>query len=111
MIPDHHLYLSELYENTNREKKALYHYKKYFTYLEGIKNDEVIRTQTKLITEFEYEKKQEIQKKEQEKKQALLLAEKNKQIYINLLLIAVILIIIIIVSFIINSSKKQKKTS
>lgn len=109
VIPDHHLYLSELYENTNQDKKAFYHYKKYIVYLDSIKNDEVIRTQTRLQTEFEFEKKQEIQKKEQEKKEAILLAQKNKQIYINLLLISVIIIVLLIVFFVVNSIKKQKK--
>lgn len=109
IIPDHHLYLSELYENTNRDKKAFYHYKKYIVYLDSVKNDEVIRTQTRLQTEFEFEKKQEIQKKEQEKKEAILLAQKNKQIYINLLLLSLIIIVLLIVFFIFNSIKKQKK--
>ena len=61
--------LSEIYEKLGKSAEALQHYKLYSIARDSVSNHESIRNSVRAEMNFEFEKKEAIQKKEQEKKE------------------------------------------
>lgn len=106
---DHHQYLSELYEKVHKNDLALIHYKLFITLKDSLRNDDLIKQQTLLEAEFEFEKKQEKILAKEEKKQALLKADKRKQELVISFLILLIILSLVLFFFVLQFFKKRKK--
>ena len=70
--------LSEIYEKMGNSAEALQHYKLYSIAKDSVSNHENIRNSVRAEMNFEFEKKEALQKKEQEKKEVLY-AEQTKR--------------------------------
>jgi len=70
--------LSEAYEEQNKLSEALEHYKLYAKFQDSLSNEKSIRQGVQAEMNFEYEKKESLEKLEREKQQ-LILAEEAKQ--------------------------------
>jgi tetratricopeptide (TPR) repeat protein len=105
---DHHFYLSDLYEKSNRKDLALFHYKSYTILKDRLKNDDIIKKQTLLEAEFEFEKRQDKIKAQQEKKVALIKLEKQKQKTVILLLIVLLIVSAFSVYILFTIYRKRK---
>lgn len=103
--------MSELYEKINQPAKALEHYKKYITIKDSIYNEENTKKSIRSEMNFEFEKKQAIQKAEQEKTNAITREEKEKQRIILILVSCFLIIVIAFAGFMYNRwrlTQKQK---
>ena len=103
--------LSDLYEQTNQPVKALEHYKKYIAAKDSIFNEENTKKNVRSEMNFEFEKKQAIEKSEQEKQNAITQQEKQKQKIILTLVSCFLLLVAIFASFMFNRwrvTQKQK---
>ena len=111
IIKDEHQYLSELYQQMHQQDKALYHYKKYIQAKDSIFNEDNTRKTVRSEMNFEFEKKQAIEKAEQEKQNVITQQEKQKQKIILTLVSCFLLIVAIFASFMFNRwriTQKQK---
>lgn len=114
LLDNWHLNLSELYEITNNPKKALEQHKLYIAIKDSLNSMELSQKTVSLEMNFEFERKQALEKAEQEKKDAIALEEKHRQL---LILVFVILgfILVSIFAFIAtkqkNIIKKEKQRS
>lgn len=70
--------LSEIYEKLNRPVEALAHYKSYTIAKDSVSNYENVRNSVRAEMDFEFDKKEALQKKEQEKKE-LIYNEQSKR--------------------------------
>ena len=70
-IKDAHYNLSDLYQKTNESVKALEHYKDFVVARDSLFNAESTKKMVRSEMNFEFEKKQQLQKLESEKKEAI----------------------------------------
>ncbi|OFX46850.1 MAG: hypothetical protein A2046_17215 [Bacteroidetes bacterium GWA2_30_7] len=91
-----HKSLSQIYDSLKIPQKALEHYKLYVLYKDSIFNEEATKNSVRIEMNFEFEKKQAVEKAEQEKKDAIQKAEENKQ---RLILIFVSLGLMLVAAF------------
>jgi serine phosphatase RsbU (regulator of sigma subunit) len=111
LIKSHHLYLSILYTQTNQPDKALAHYKKYIAAKDSIFNEENTKKTVRSEMNFEFEKKQTVEKAEQEKQNAIAQQEKQKQKIILILVCCFLMLVAVFASFMFNRwriTQKQK---
>jgi len=104
--------LSELYEKTNRYQLALEHFKKVMTLKDTLFNADKNKELTQKEMNFEFEKKEAIQKAEQEKQTALAAAESKKQKIVIWSVIAVLALVLVFAGLILRSlrlTRKQKQ--
>ncbi|WP_395043617.1 tetratricopeptide repeat protein [Flavobacterium sp.] len=71
--------LSEIYEKLNNTSEALKHYKLYSSAKDNIVNDEIIKNTVRTEMNFEFDRKQLIQKAEQEKEEMFIEAKKRAE--------------------------------
>jgi len=103
--------LSELYEQIQEPDKALEHYKKYIAIKDSIFNEENTKKTVRSEMNFEFEKKQAIEKAEQEKQNEIAQQEKQKQKTILILISCFLMLVAIFASFMFNRwriTQKQK---
>jgi serine phosphatase RsbU (regulator of sigma subunit) len=96
------LSLSELFTQTNEPEKALEHYKKYIVSKDSTFNEEKTKKTVRSEMNFEFEKKQAIEKAEQEKQNAIAQKEKQKQKAILVLVSCFLLLVLVFASFMFN---------
>jgi serine phosphatase RsbU (regulator of sigma subunit) len=111
LIKSHQNSLSELYERMNQPAKALEHYKKYIEARDSLFNEDNTKKIVRSEMNFEFEKKQAIEKEEQEKQNAIAQQEKQKQKIILILVSFFLLIVIVFASFMFSRwriTQKQK---
>jgi tetratricopeptide (TPR) repeat protein len=111
VIKDHQQYLSELYEQMQQPAKALEHYKKFITVKDSLFNENNTKKTVRSEMNFEFDKKQAIEKAEQEKQNAITQQEKQKQKIILILVSCFLLIVAVFASFMFNRwriTQKQK---
>jgi tetratricopeptide (TPR) repeat protein len=103
--------LSELYEKTHQPDKAVEHYKKYIAAKDSIFNQENTKRMVRSEMNFEFDKKQAIEKAEQEKQNAIAQQEKQKRKTI-LIFVSFLLILVVVFSAVMFSrwrlTQKQK---
>lgn len=107
-IEDH---LCALYEETNKPAEALEHYKKYIVAKDSVFNADNTKKIVRTEMNFEFEKKQAIEKAEQEKKDAIASQEKQKQKNILISIFCFLILVVIFASFMFNRwriTQKQK---
>jgi serine phosphatase RsbU (regulator of sigma subunit) len=103
--------LSEIYSQTNQPEKALAHYKKYIVAKDSIFNEENTKKAVRFEMNFEFEKKQAVEKAEQEKQNEIAQQEKQKQKIILILVSCFLLLVAVFASFMFNRwriTQKQK---
>ena len=109
---DNHQNLSQLYEKTKQPLKALEHYKDYIVARDSIYNEANTKNLVRTEMNFEFDKKQALEKAEQDKKDAVARADKKRQqlflLFIALLAIAVAIIAVVIFRGL-QQSKKAKR--
>lgn len=71
--------LSEIYEKLGKSAEALRHYKLYSIAKDSVSNHESIRNGVRAEMNFEFEKKEALQKKEQEKKEIIYYEQTKRQ--------------------------------
>ena len=103
-----HKSLSMLYDSMKNPQKSLIHFKQYVLFKDSIFNEEATKNAVRVEMNFEFEKKQAIEKAEQEKKDAIEKAEKNKQRLI-LIFVSVGLLLVIAFSILMIKMFLQKK--
>ncbi|MGB3947599.1 MAG: tetratricopeptide repeat protein, partial [Bacteroidia bacterium] len=96
LAKEHELFLYDLYIDTKQHQLALEHYIKYTTLKDSLFNEESTKKIVRSEMNFEFEKKQAIEKAEQEKLHAIAVKEKQKQ---RLILLFVVLVLILISVF------------
>lgn len=110
-IKEAHFTLSELYEKTNKPQKALASYKSYIKYRDSLYNDENTKKIIRSELNFNYEKKQQLDKLEQEKKDAI---QKEKLQTKNIILYGTLIIVFLLAAFsfvMYNNYRHNKKQS
>ncbi len=103
--------ISELYEQTSQHAKALEHYKKYIAAKDSIFNEGNTKKTVRSEMNFEFEKKQAIEKAEQEKQNAIIEQEKQKQKIVLILVSCFLLLVAVFAIFMFNRwrvTQKQK---
>ena len=101
--------LSEIYTKLNNTTEAFRHFQLYSIAKDSISNYENIRNSVRAEMDFEFDKKEMLQKKEQEKKE-LVYAEKSKRHGQQLLFAVLIALLISGIVFLIYSRIHLKKT-
>jgi len=104
-------YFRDLYEQTNQPAKALEHYKKYIIATDSLFNEENTKKTVRSEMNFEFEKKEAVEKAEQEKQNAIAQQEKQKQKIILILISFFLLLVAVFASFMFNRwriTQKQK---
>jgi len=103
--------LSELYEQMHQPVKALEHYKKYIAVKDSIFNEENTKKTVRSEMNFEFDKKQAIEKAKQEKQNVITQQEKQKQKIILILVSCFLMLVAVFASFMFNRwriTQKQK---
>ena len=103
--------LSELYDSLRNPTKSLFHYKQYVLFKDSIFNEEATKKAVRIEMNFEFEKKQAIEKAEQEKRDAIQNAEKNKQRLILIFVSVGLLLVIAFSIFMIKMFLQKKKAN
>lgn len=101
--------LSEIYQKKNNPNLALTHFQKYSAVKDSLTNEESIRKSIESSMNYEFEKRELIQKEENEKRE-LLLKEEAKQFKMKLLYIGLIVLLLIGIGFLIYNRMQLKKT-
>lgn len=104
--------LASIYDSLGDVKKSYYYYKKHILYKDSIFNDENKEAQSRLQIQFEYEKKESLEKAEQAKKDAIRDKEIENERVIRFAALGgflLVLIIVFIVSRSLRIARKQKK--
>ena len=101
--------LSEIYSKLNNTRESFRHFQLYSIAKDSISNYENIRNSVRAEMDFEFDKKEMLQKKEQEKKE-LVYAEKSKRHGQQLLFAVLIALLISGIVFLIYSRIHLKKT-
>ena len=101
--------LSEIYDKLNRPAEALAHYKMFTIAKDSVSNNESIRNSVRAEMNFEFDKKEALQKKEQEKKE-LIYSEQTKrhQQQIGFVILSILLVVGIV--FLFYNRLQLKKT-
>lgn len=106
---DNHTNLSQLYELTNQPAKALLHYKASIAARDSIFNEANTKKLVRVEMNFEFEKKQALEKAEQDKKDAIANEKAQKQLLIrNFLLLGLLLVLILALVIFRGYRNKQK---
>ncbi|MES2838167.1 MAG: tetratricopeptide repeat protein [Bacteroidota bacterium] len=95
LASQNHLNLSEMYVRWNKPAKSLEHYKKYIILRDSIYNEENTKKLVRSEMNFDFDKKEALQKVEQEKKDLLAKEEKQKQQIVIASVSAVLLLVLI----------------
>ena len=101
--------LSSIYEKLNNSTAAFTHFKLYKIAQDSLINHENIRKSVQTEMNYEFEKKEVLQKKEQEKKE-MLLAEKSKRQTLQTIFIALFVLLLMGIAFLIYNRMQLKKT-
>lgn len=101
--------LSSIYEKLNNSTAAFTHFKLYKIAQDSLINHENIRKSVQTEMNYEFEKKEVLQKKEQEKKEVLL-AEKSKRQTLQTIFIALFVLLLMGIAFLIYNRMQLKKT-
>ena len=101
--------LSEVYARTGRERLALEHYKKYISARDSIYNEENTKKNITAELNYEFEKKEAIQKLEHEKAVVVFEAEKKSQAQLRIFLITAIILTLLILFFVNRAYRNKKK--
>jgi serine phosphatase RsbU (regulator of sigma subunit) len=112
LVKEQHQSLSALYEQTHQAAKSLEHYKKYIEAKDSLFNEENTKKTVRSEMNFEFEKKQAIEKAEQEKQNEITQQEKQKQKIILILVSCFLLLVAVFASFMFNRwriTQKQKQ--
>lgn len=101
--------LSAIYDRQQNKALALEHHRLYSVAKDSLNNAESIRKGVELEMNFEFEKRELLQKKEIEKK-ALLLSEQSKQERLKLIFTGLVLLLLAGLGFLFYSRLQLKKT-
>ena len=101
--------LSSIFEKLNNSTAAFTHFKLYKIAQDSLINYENIRKSVQTEMNYEFEKKEVLQKKEQEKKE-MLLAEKSKRQTLQTIFIALFVLLLMGIAFLIYNRMQLKKT-
>lgn len=101
--------LSNTYEKLNKPNEAFLHFKLYKTAQDSLINHENIRKSVQAEMNYEFEKKEVLQKKELEKKE-LLLTEQSKRHTLQSVFIALFVLLLMGIAFLIYNRLQLKKT-
>ena len=101
--------LSSIYEKLNNSTAAFTHFKLYKIAQDSLINHENIRKSVQTEMNYEFEKKEVLQKNEQEKKEVLL-AEKSKRQTLQTIFIALFVLLLMGIAFLIYNRMQLKKT-
>ncbi|MDP2161712.1 MAG: tetratricopeptide repeat protein [Flavobacterium sp.] len=101
--------LSSIYEKQNKSNEAFIHFKLFKAAQDSLINHENIRKSVQAEMNYEYEKKEALQKKELEKME-LVLSEKSKRQTLITLFIALLTLLIIGIAFLFYNRFQLKKT-
>ena len=111
---DEYKELPECYEKTGDYAKALTTYKKAATIADSVRNSDNIRKTTELSMNYDFDKKQAVEKAEQDKKDAIAQATLTRQTLIKNISLGVLIIIagfLVVVFFQKKRISKEKKRS
>ena len=100
--------LSEIYEKLGQSAEALRHYKLYSIAKDSVSNHESIRNTVRAEMNFEFEKKEALQKKEQEKKE-IVYAEQSKRHKQQILFTILLILSLCGIGFLIYNRLQLKK--
>ncbi|MGH2665038.1 tetratricopeptide repeat-containing sensor histidine kinase [Flavobacterium sp.] len=100
--------LSEIYEKQGKSAEALQHYKLYSIAKDSVSNHESIRNSVRAEMNFEFEKKEAIQKKEQEKKE-IVYKEQVKRHSQQIVFTALLILLLCGIVFLIYNRLQLKK--
>jgi len=100
--------LSEIYEKMGKSAEALQHYKLYNIAKDSVSNHESIRNSVRAEMNFEFEKKEALQKKEQEKKE-IVYNEQTKRQQQQLLFTGLFILALCSIVFLIYNRLQLKK--
>ncbi|GGD31687.1 tetratricopeptide repeat-containing sensor histidine kinase [Flavobacterium orientale] len=101
--------LSSIYEKQHKPNEAFSHFKLFKAAQDSLMNHENIRKSVQAEMNYEFEKKEALQKKELEKKE-LVLSEKSKRQTLITLFIALLTLLIIGIAFLFYNRFQLKKT-
>ncbi|WP_445454259.1 tetratricopeptide repeat-containing sensor histidine kinase [Flavobacterium sp. 25HG05S-40] len=101
--------LSEIYEKQNNTTEALNHFKLYSTAKDSVANAENIRSSVRAEMNFEFEKKEALQKKEQEKRE-FVYSEASKRHQQQIFFIILFILLAFGIIFLIYNRLQLKKT-
>jgi tetratricopeptide (TPR) repeat protein len=100
--------LSDLYEKQKRYQLEMEHYKKYIALRDSIFNKENTKNALRTELNFEFEKKQSLEKAEQEKRNVVIASERKRQ-RIVLLFVSGFALLILLGSIVMYRSYSQKQ--
>ncbi len=101
--------LSKIYQAMNRPAEALRHYQNYAAAKDSISNFENIRNGVRAEMNFEFDKKQALQKKEQEKREVIY-NEQSKRHKLQIVFVSLFILLACGIVFLIYSRRQLKKT-
>ena len=101
--------LSEIYDQLNRPAEALAHYKMFTIAKDSVSNNESIRNSVRTEMNFEFDKKEALQKKEQEKKE-LIYNEQSKRHHQQIGFVILSILLIFGIVFLFYNRLQLKKT-
>lgn len=101
--------LSEIYDQLNRPAEALAHYKMFTIAKDSVSNNESIRNSVRTEMNFEFDKKEALQKKEQEKKE-LIYNEQSKRHHQQIGFIILSILLVFGIVFLFYNRLQLKKT-
>lgn len=104
-----HELLSELYSKRNDAKNAFYHYKEFIILRDSIYNIEKTKEITRKELEFDFSRKEQLQKLEQEKQLSIAEQENEKQRVIRNVSIAFLIIVILFLILMVRANKRRKR--
>ncbi|HLA56752.1 MAG TPA: tetratricopeptide repeat protein [Flavobacterium sp.] len=108
-IQDSEKKLSEIYVKLNKPNEALLHYQLYSVAKDSVSNYENIRNSVRAEMNFEFDKKQALQKKELEKKE-LIFSEQNKRHQQQIFFVILFILLLFGIIFLIYNRLQLKKT-
>lgn len=101
--------LSEIYERLNRPAEALAHYKRFTVAKDSVSNYENIRNSIRAEMNFEFDKKEALQKKEREKRE-LIYNEQSKRHQQQIGFVILSLLLVVGIVFLFYNRLQLKKT-
>ena len=101
--------LSEIYDKQNKTKESLKHFKLYSIAKESVTNAENIRNGVRAEMNFEFDKKEALQKKEQEKRE-LVYSEQIKRHQQQIFFVILFILLVFGIVFLIYNRIQLKKT-
>jgi tetratricopeptide (TPR) repeat protein len=101
--------LSKIYEALSQPGEALKHYQLYAAAKDSISNFENIRNSVRAEMDFEFDKKQALQKKEQEKRE-IVYQEQDKRHRLQIVFVSLFILLAFGIVFLIYSRLQLKKT-